>query len=102
MGLSTSFKHVMQPHQQNRILVSLGMKDDPSESWIHVSQSPDSHRLAGLRARASFIDPDQTLLRTRARDRLYLCTVAEEFGFFGSTIVVLIFLSSYFSAHTHR
>lgn len=95
--LSTSveyfFDEVLQPHQQTRILVSLGMKDDPSGAGYNIRQSLiaiGSGQLTGK----GFLNGTQTKLAyVPEQDTDFIfCTVGEEHGFIGSLIVILTFL----------
>lgn len=95
--LSTSveyfFDEVLQPHQQTRILVSLGMKDDPSGAGYNIRQSLiaiGSGQLTGK----GFLNGTQTKLAyVPEQDTDFIfCTVGEEHGFIGSLIVIITFL----------
>lgn len=87
------FDNVMQTHQQDRILDMLGLKDDPHGVSYNVIQSKiaigsggfsGKGFLGGTQTRFSFV-PEQ------ATDFIY-CTVGEEWGFLGSTLVIVLFV----------
>ncbi|NDW09385.1 rod shape-determining protein RodA [Dysgonomonas sp. 520] len=87
------FTKALQPHQQKRILVSLGMKDDPSGAGYNVNQSKIAIGSGGLLGKG-FLHGTQTKLKyVPEQDTDFIfCTVGEERGFVGSVIVVLGFL----------
>jgi len=84
---------VLQPHQLTRIEVLLGIKDDPHGAGYNVAQSliaVGSGRFFGK----GFLQGTQTKLRfVPEQDTDFIfCTVGEEWGFVGSTIVVLLYM----------
>lgn len=88
-----AFNHVLQPHQRTRIEVLLGMKDDPTGAGYNVNQSLiaiGSGRFFGK----GFLQGTQTKLKfVPEQDTDFIfCTVGEEWGFFGSTVVLLLYL----------
>lgn len=88
------FTDVMQPHQQMRIKVSLGMEDDPMGAGYNVTQSKIAIGSGGFLGKG-FLNGTQTKLKyVPEQDTDFIfCTVGEEHGFIGSSIVVLLFLT---------
>ncbi|MDU1903836.1 MAG: rod shape-determining protein RodA [Dysgonomonas sp.] len=86
------FSDVMQPHQQTRIKVSLGMEDDLMGAGYNVNQSKIAIGSGGLTGKG-FLNGTQTKLKyVPEQDTDFIfCTVGEEKGFIGSTLVLLVF-----------
>lgn len=87
------FDNVLQPHQQTRIKVTLGMENDPQRAGYNVNQSVIAIGSGGL-AGKGFLNGTQTKLKyVPEQDTDFIfCTVGEEHGFVGSTFVLLLFL----------
>ena len=85
--------NVMEPHQQIRIKVLLGMEDDPSGAGYNVNQSKIAIGSGGLTGKG-FLNGTQTKLKyVPEQDTDFIfCTVGEEQGFVGSAGVLLLFL----------
>jgi rod shape determining protein RodA len=86
------FHNVLKPHQQNRIQVFLNPNSDPTGAGWQVTQSKiaigsggfwGKGYLKGTQTKFDFI-PDQST------DNIF-CTVGEELGFVGSSILILGF-----------
>ncbi|WP_300728251.1 rod shape-determining protein RodA [uncultured Bacteroides sp.] len=86
------FNNVLEPHQQIRIKVLLGMEDDPTGAGYNVNQSKIAIGSGGLTGKG-FLNGTQTKLKyVPEQDTDFIfCTVGEEQGFVGSVIVVLLF-----------
>lgn len=86
------FEDVLEPHQQTRIRVSLGLEDDPSGAGYNVNQSKIAIGSGGLLGKG-FLNGTQTKLKyVPEQDTDFIfCTVGEEFGFVGSVTVLLLF-----------
>ncbi len=86
------FDDVLEPHQQVRIKVALGMEDDPSGAGYNVNQSKIAIGSGGF-AGKGFLNGTQTKLKyVPEQDTDFIfCTVGEEQGFIGSTLVLLLF-----------
>lgn len=88
-----AFNHILQPHQQIRIEVLLGLKDDPSGAGYNVNQSQiaiGSGRLLGK----GYLQGTQTKLNfvpEQTTDFIF-CTIGEEWGFLGSAGVLILYL----------
>jgi rod shape determining protein RodA len=88
------FEKVLQPHQQMRIKVTLGIEDDPTGAGYNVNQSLISIGSGGLTGKG-FLNGTQTKLNyVPEQDTDFIfCTVGEEHGFLGSALVLLLFLT---------
>lgn len=88
------FSNVLEPHQKVRIEVLLGMKDDPSGAGYNVNQSKIAIGSGGLTGKG-FLNGTQTKLKyVPEQDTDFIfCTVGEEQGFLGSSIVLILYLS---------
>ncbi len=87
------FNSVLQPHQQKRIQVLLGMADDPSGIGYNTAQARIAIGSGGFWGKG-FLQGTQTKLKyvpEQDTDFIY-CTVGEEWGFVGSTAVLLVYL----------
>lgn len=87
------FDHVLQPHQQKRIEVLLGMKEDPSGVGYNVRQSMIAIGSGGFFGKG-FLGGTQTtygFVPEQSTDFIF-CTVGEEWGFFGCFIVILLYV----------
>ena len=88
------FGNILQPHQQTRIKVSLGIEDDIRGAGYNVNQSKIAIGSGGLTGKG-FLNGTQTKLKyvpEQHTDFIY-CTIGEEEGFVGSAAVLLIFLA---------
>lgn len=88
------FNNVLEPHQQVRIRVVLGMEEDLKGAGYNVNQSLIAIGSGGLTGKG-FLNGTQTKLKyVPEQDTDFIfCTVGEEEGFVGSTIVLLLFLT---------
>lgn len=86
------FQKVLQPHQQTRIEVLFGMKNDPNGAGYNVNQSKiaigsgqwlGKGYLQGTLTKQHYVPEQDT-------DFIF-CTVGEEWGFVGSSIVLIIY-----------
>lgn len=93
MGIEYFFNNILQDHQQNRILVSLGIKDDPSGAGYNVNQSMIAIGSGGLMGKG-FLNGTQTKLKyVPEQDTDFIfCTIGEESGFVGSTSILSLYL----------
>ncbi|MBD5221350.1 MAG: rod shape-determining protein RodA [Bacteroidales bacterium] len=88
------FGNILQPHQQTRIKVSLGIEDDIRGAGYNVNQSKIAIGSGGLTGKG-FLNGTQTKLKyvpEQHTDFIY-CTIGEEEGFVGSAAVLLLFLA---------
>lgn len=85
------FYEVLQPHQQMRIKVTLGMEQDLSGAGYHVGQSKIAIGSGGLTGKG-YLNGTQTKLKyVPEQDTDFIfCTIGEEHGFIGSTIILIL------------
>lgn len=86
------FNDVLEPHQQVRIKVLLGMEDDPTGAGYNVNQSKIAIGSGGFLGKG-FLNGTQTKLKyVPEQDTDFIfCTVGEEQGFVGASAVILLF-----------
>jgi rod shape determining protein RodA len=86
------FDQVLEPHQQARIKVSLGLENDLSGAGYNVNQSKIAIGSGGLTGKG-FLNGTQTKLKyVPEQDTDFIfCTIGEEQGFIGSTFVLALF-----------
>ncbi|MGN0049272.1 MAG: rod shape-determining protein RodA [Bacteroides sp.] len=87
------FNDVLEPHQQIRIKVVLGMEEDLAGAGYNVNQSKIAIGSGGLTGKG-FLNGTQTKLKyVPEQDTDFIfCTVGEEEGFVGAAGVLLLFL----------
>ena len=85
--------NVLKPHQQVRIEVLLGLKEDLSGVGYNVHQSKIAIGSGGLNGKG-FLNGTQTKLKyVPEQDTDFIfCTIGEEQGFLGSTFVLIFFV----------
>ncbi|MBS1765074.1 MAG: rod shape-determining protein RodA [Bacteroidetes bacterium] len=88
------FNNVLEAHQKKRIQVLLGMEDDLKGAGYNVNQSKIAIGSGGLLGKG-FLKGTQTkynFVPEQSTDFIF-CTVGEEWGFVGTTVVILLFLA---------
>lgn len=87
------FSNVMQPHQQMRIKVTLGMEKDLRGSGYHTEQSKIAIGSGALFGKG-FLNGTQTKLKyVPEQDTDFIfCTIGEEHGFVGASLTLLLFM----------
>lgn len=87
------FNNILEPHQQVRIKVVLGMEQDLTGAGYNVNQSKIAIGSGGLTGKG-FLKGTQTKLKyVPEQDTDFIfCTVGEEQGFIGSSILLIMFL----------
>ena len=88
-----AFHEILQPHQQTRINIILGMEDDPYGEGYNLNQSLISIGSGGF-AGKGYLNGTQTKFKfvpEQSTDFIF-CTVGEEWGFIGSTVVTGLFV----------
>lgn len=87
------FDNILEPHQQVRIKVVLGLEEDLTGAGYNVNQSKIAIGSGGLTGKG-FLNGTQTKLKyVPEQDTDFIfCTVGEEQGFVGSAAVLLAFL----------
>ncbi len=86
------FNNVLGDHQQKRINVLLGIESDPLGSGYNVNQSKIAIGSGGFKGKG-FLRGTQTkfnFVPEQSTDFIF-CTVGEEWGFVGTTVVILLF-----------
>lgn len=92
MSVNYVFNNIMQPHQQVRIKVALGIENDIRGKGYNVDQSKIAIGSGALFGKG-FLNGTQTKLSyvpEQATDFIF-CTIGEEQGFVGSTFVILLY-----------
>lgn len=87
------FNNILEPHQQARINELLGIESDPLGVGYNVNQSKIAIGSGGFTGKG-FLNGTQTkfdFVPEQSTDFIF-CTVGEEWGFIGTTIVILLFL----------
>ena len=93
LSVDYAFTRLLQPHQRERIEVLLGKRSDPKGAGYNVNQSLIAIGSGGL-AGKGFLQGTQTkydFVPEQSTDFIF-CTVGEEWGFAGTTVVLLLFL----------
>lgn len=88
------FHNVLEKHQRSRINHLLGIESDPLGAGYNVNQSKIAIGSGGL-AGKGFLRGTQTkfdFVPEQSTDFIF-CTVGEEWGFFGTSFVLLLFLT---------
>lgn len=87
------FTDVLQPHQQKRIKVVLGIEEDLRDAGYNVNQSKIAIGSGGLTGKG-FLNGTQTKLKfvPEQHTDFIFCTIGEEEGFVGSAAVLVVFL----------
>lgn len=87
------FGEVLEPHQQMRIKVALGIEEDLRGAGYNVNQSKIAIGSGGF-AGKGFLNGTQTKLKyvPEQHTDFIFCTIGEEEGFIGTSLVLLLFL----------
>ncbi|MDE5901913.1 MAG: rod shape-determining protein RodA, partial [Muribaculaceae bacterium] len=88
------FNNILQPHQRQRIKVTLGIVEDLRGAGYNVNQSKIAIGSGGF-AGKGFLNGTQTKLKyvPEQHTDFIFCTIGEEEGFLGATAVLLLFLA---------
>ncbi len=89
-----AYNHILQAHQRERIEVLLGKKSDLKGAGYNVNQSLIAIGSGGFFGKG-FLQGTQTkydFVPEQSTDFIF-CTVGEEWGFLGTTVVLLMFLA---------
>ena len=87
------FDNILQDHQQKRIEVLLGLRDDPAGVGYNVAQSKIAIGSGGFLGKG-FLNGTQTtfgFVPEQSTDFIF-CTIGEEWGFLGCLIVIALYL----------
>ncbi|MCM1293001.1 MAG: rod shape-determining protein RodA [Bacteroides sp.] len=92
-SVNYAFNNVLQPHQQKRIRVTLGIEDDPLGAGYNVNQAKIAIGSGGF-AGKGHLNGTQTKLKyvPEQHTDFIFCTIGEEQGFVGASLVLLAFL----------
>lgn len=88
-----AFNEILEPHQQNRIAVWLGMKEDLAGVGYNVNQSKIAIGSGGFSGKG-FLNGTQTtygFVPEQSTDFIF-CTVGEEWGFVGCLAVISLYV----------
>lgn len=94
LSVDFAFNNVLEPHQKERINVLLGKSDDIKGAGYNVNQSKIAIGSGGLAGKgwckgtitkADFVPEQET-------DFIF-CTVGEEWGFLGSTALIILYMA---------
>jgi rod shape determining protein RodA len=88
------FTDILEPHQQMRIKVALGIDQDLRGAGYNVNQSEIAIGSGGVTGKG-FLNGTQTKLKyvPEQHTDFIFCTIGEEQGFIGSAAVLVIFLT---------
>lgn len=93
-SVNYAFTSVLQPHQQQRIKVALGIEEDLLNAGYNVNQSKIAIGSGGLYGKG-FLNGTQTKLKyvPEQHTDFIFCTIGEEEGFVGSAVVLVLFVA---------
>ena len=93
-SVNYAFEHVLEPHQKKRINVLLGIEQDLRGAGYNVNQSKIAIGSGGLTGKGfrNGVLTRYHFVPEQSTDFIF-CTVGEEWGFVGSSVVILIFLT---------
>lgn len=88
-----AFDNVLEPHQQTRIKVVLGLEEDPMGAGYNVRQSKVAIGSGGFLGKG-FLNGTQTKLKyVPEQDTDFIfCTIGEERGFLGSSLFIMLYV----------
>ena len=92
-----AFERVLEPHHVSRIKVLLGQESDPHGSGYNVNQSMIAIGSGGFTGKG-YLNGTQTkfnFVPEQSTDFIF-CTIGEEWGFIGSTLLLLLYLAFLF------
>tara|TARA_B100001057_G_scaffold499827_1_gene611994 strand:+ start:1071 stop:2330 length:1260 start_codon:yes stop_codon:yes gene_type:complete len=92
-----AFERVLEPHHVTRLKVLLGQESDPHGSGYNVNQSMIAIGSGGFSGKG-FLNGTQTkfnFVPEQSTDFIF-CTIGEEWGFIGSTFLLLLYLAFLF------
>lgn len=86
--------NVLEPHQSTRIRILLGLEEDPLGAGYNVNQSKTAIGSGGFSGKG-FLNGTLTKYKyvpMQSTDFIF-CTVGEEWGFLGTSVVVILFVA---------
>ncbi len=94
MGVDYAFE-VLSPHQQERIEITLGLKEDPDGKGYNIDRAMASIGSGGIGGKgymqATLANKNQKHVPMQSTDFIF-CTLSEEWGFLGSFVVLFLFM----------
>jgi rod shape determining protein RodA len=86
--------NILKDHQKKRILVTFGLLEDLKKEGYNVHQSKIAIGSGGLIGKG-FLQGTQTKLRyvPEQHTDFIFCTIGEEWGWIGSTIIMILFVT---------
>jgi rod shape determining protein RodA len=94
VSVEYAFQNILEPHQKTRINVVLGKQIDLKGAGYNVNQSKIAIGSGGFWGKG-FLKGTQTkfnFVPEQSTDFIF-CTVGEEWGFVGATVVILLFMA---------
>ena len=94
LGVNYAVNEVLSPHQTSRVNILLGLEEDPQGAGYNVKQSKTSIGSGGFSGKG-FLNGTLTKFKyvpMQSTDFIF-CTVGEEWGFIGTSLVVIAFCS---------
>ena len=93
VSVDYAMNNILKEHQQRRIYVTLGLENDPQGAGYNVNQSKIAIGSGGFSGKG-YLQGTQTKLHfvpEQSTDFIF-CTVGEEWGFLGTTLVIILFV----------
>ena len=93
-SVNYTVNNILQPHQQQRIKVALGIEENLQGAGYNVNQSKIAIGSGGVTGKG-FLNGTQTKLKyvPEQHTDFIFCTIGEEEGFVGSCIVLCLYLT---------
>lgn len=88
------FENILEPHQKKRINILIGKESDPRGAGYNVNQSKIAIGSGGFSGKG-YLKGTQTkfnFVPEQSTDFIF-CTIGEEWGLVGSSVVIILFLS---------
>lgn len=92
--VNVAMDKVLQPHQKKRIEILFGLDDDPQGAGYNVKQSKTAIGSGGWTGKGYLKGPftKYGFVPEQSTDFIF-CTVGEEWGFIGSSLVLILYAS---------
>ncbi len=93
-SVNYAYNSILQPHQQQRIKVALGIEENLQGAGYNVNQSKIAIGSGGVTGKG-FLNGTQTKLKyvPEQHTDFIFCTIGEEEGFIGASAVLIIYLA---------
>ena len=94
LGINYSYENILQTHQKERIDIIIGKEKNNLGSGYNLNQSLIAIGSGGILGKG-YLNGTQTKFNfvPEQNTDFIFCTIGEEFGFLGSLIIIIIFLS---------